>query len=104
MIPACGMLWAGKGARRWIAFGLSSAAIFFSSDLANLFLGIVAGRMDPVIATPGEKLEALLLHPAPLLLLAAGCFYLWVYIRYSPDGAAEKADRVNAAAAAASRV
>lgn len=102
MVPACGMLWASNDARKWIGFGLSSAAIFFSSDWAS-FIGRAAGKMKPVAATPGGKLEALLLHPAPVMLLAAGCFYLWLYIRYEPTAAVgevvEAVERATEAAA-----
>ena len=31
----------------------------------------------------GKVMTVLLLRPAPLVLLVLGCFYLWVYIRYT---------------------
>lgn len=84
-IPACAMLWAGKGAARWVALGMTTAAIFFTSDFPLIFLGAMAGKLNPAPSTAEGKLMLLLLHPAPLVLLAAGCFYLWVYIRYKPS-------------------
>lgn len=99
MIPACGVLWAGKGSRRWISLGLMSAAIFVTSDLANFFWNTVVGRMKAPIGSQ-SPLEALLLHPAPVVLLAAGCFYLWMYIRYEPpagDPAPEEFPKIAAA-------
>ena len=90
-IPACAMLWAGKGTKRWIAFGLTAAAIVVTSDVPILLL-VMAKWKSPVSAsTLGGKLTLLALQPAPLVLLATGCFYLWLFIRYKPpvgDGVA----------------
>jgi hypothetical protein len=85
-IPACALLWAGKGARRWIALVLTSAAIVFTSDVPRIFLSRAVQRVAFVQPTMAGKMHALALQPAPLVLLATGIFYLWVYIRYEPRG------------------
>jgi hypothetical protein len=81
-IPACALHWAGGGARRWVALLLTAAAIFVTSDVPIL-LRLAATRNLSVSGTTfAGRLTMLALQPAPLVLLAAGCFYLWVYIRY----------------------
>ena len=96
-IPACAMLWAGGGARRWWALGLTSAAIVVTSDIPLIFLSFITGNIAISPNTLGGKLTLLALQPAPLVLLAAGCFYLWVYIRYKPEMAGD-GERVELAA------
>lgn len=83
-IPACAMLWAHGGARRWLALGLTSAAILVTSDIPRMLLVKPMGNLHISASTLSGKLRVLALNPAPLVLLAAGCFYLWVYWRYEP--------------------
>jgi hypothetical protein len=85
-IPACAMLWGEKGWRRWIALVLTSAAIFVTSDLPIYFDVTWTRKLDISSSTLSGKLTLLALQPAPLVLLATGIFYLWVYIRYEPRG------------------
>jgi len=91
-IPACAMLWAGGGAKRWVALGLTGTAIFVTSDFPLFFLSAAQRHLATSNATFSGKLTLLLLHPAPLVLLAGGCFYLWAYIRYEPAAAEGVAD------------
>lgn len=86
-IPACAMLWAGGGVRQWLALGLTSAALFVTSAVPIIFEVGPAGKLSLDLSTLTGKLALLALQPAPLVLLAAGCFYLWVYIRYEPAAA-----------------
>lgn len=84
-VPACAMLWAGKGATRFIALGLTSASIFFTSDLPLAVLDELTRNLYISTSTLTGKLATVfLLRPAPLFLLATGCFYLWIYLRYVP--------------------
>jgi hypothetical protein len=101
MIPACSVLWAARGPKRWVALGLTSAAIFVTSDIPVIRLAVLAERLHVSASTLSGKLELLLLQPAPLVLLAAGCFYLWVYIRYEPEDPAESAGDMKTAVVAA---
>lgn len=87
-IPACAMLWTGKGAKPWLALGLTSASIFFTSDMPIA----ISGEMTRSLAIStsslsGKLIAVILLRPAPLILLATGCFYLWLYLLYGslPD-------------------
>lgn len=95
-IPACAMLWARGGVRRWMALILTGAAIFFTSDIANILLFNAQSKLPAVPSAVSEKLK---LHPAPLVLLAAGCFYLWVYVRWRSNEPAEQSAASKVAAA-----
>jgi hypothetical protein len=83
-IPACAMLWARGGAKRWVALGLTSAAIFVTSDIPLIVWTVATSKVAASPSTLAGKLTLLALQPAPLVLLAAGCFYFWMYIRYKP--------------------
>ena len=81
-IPACALLWEMGGARRWVAVALTSAAIFVTSDFPIMCVVLLTSRLTLTASTLAGKLLLLLLEPAPLVLLATGCFYLWAYVRY----------------------
>jgi hypothetical protein len=84
-LHACALLWAGRGAARWIAVVLTGAAIFVTSDLPLAVLSLIAKRLSVSASTLGGKLAIVFfLRPAPLILLALGCFYLWAFLHYSP--------------------
>jgi hypothetical protein len=84
-IPACALLWSGTGAKRWIALALTTAALFFTGDLPLAFLLKLAEKLPDNPPTMAGKVASLaVLHPAPLVLLALGYFYLWVCFRYQP--------------------
>lgn len=87
-IPGCAVLWAARGASRWVALTLTAAAILVTSDLPIVFLTQATKSLPTSVSTLGGQLTLLLIHPAPLVLLAAGCFYLWAYVRYEPAAAA----------------
>jgi hypothetical protein len=90
-LPACAILWAGKGARRWIALSLTSLSIIAISDIPILLQLKLTDNLPSTPLTLSEKLADLfLLQPATLLLLVTGCFYLWVYMRPISPGFAEK--------------
>ena len=84
-IPACAMLWAEGGMRRWVALALTSAGILVTSDLPLVLLLICTKNMTASLSTWTGKLTNVLLWPAPLVLLTLGFFYLWAYIRYAPS-------------------
>lgn len=96
-IPACAMLWAGGGKMRWAALGATAAVFLVTSDLPIILLTEMTKSLPISVSTVGGKLALLLTHPAPVVLLAGGCFYLWVFMRYQPvaDGEAEPEDVVS---------
>lgn len=85
-IPACAMLWARRGRGRWLSLGLTAAALFVTSAVPIIFETAAVKKLPLALSSLSGKLTLLALQPAPLVLLAAGCFYLWVYIRYEPAG------------------
>jgi hypothetical protein len=102
MVPACAMLWAAGGARRWLALAITAAAIFSTSDVPVGFLVLHIKHLPIALSTLHGKMEMLALQPFPLILLAAGCFYLWVYARYNlpADSLQRNAEGVNIPATA----
>src|SRR6185437_777325 len=88
-IPACALMWASKGVKRWIVLGLTSAAIIFTSDGPLMLWTAATNGLAFSGSTLSGKLALMLLQPAPLVLLATGCFYLWVYIGYQPSSVDE---------------
>lgn len=84
-LPACAMLWAAKAPKRGIVLALTAAAVVATSDIP-LAIDVAIGQSLSLSAdTLGGKIATLLLlRPAPLVLLALGCSYLWVYMRYDP--------------------
>ena len=84
-LPSCAALWASKGAIRWIALGLTTAAIVVTSDIPLLLLTIATRNLPTFPTTISAKLlDLLLLQPAPLILLATGCFYLFLFLQSAP--------------------
>lgn len=100
-IPACAVLWSSRGPRRWVALLLTSASIFFTADMPLAMLGVLTHNLTNFPSTlPGKLMTILLRRPTPLILLATGCFYLWVYLRYSSpsESAAPNDAAINALA------
>ena len=100
-LPACAMLWKDRAPQRWLALCLTSAGILFT---ASTPLAILAVNFQ-AIATfasklPGRLPAAMVLRPTPVVLLAMGCFYLWLYLRHDPARVEEPSAAATAAAAA----
>ena len=78
-IPACAMLWAEGGLIRRLAVTLTSAGIVFTGDFPLWAMAWLTRRAQ----IPGDifgKIRAIILtRPIPLVLLAMGMFYLWLY-------------------------
>ncbi|MFZ0338548.1 MAG: hypothetical protein WAL45_10985 [Terracidiphilus sp.] len=72
-IPAAAMLWRQRGWLGWTALWLTIAAFVLTGDLFWIVL-FQATHYSGLSVT-------LAMIPAPLILLALGVFYLWVYLR-----------------------
>jgi hypothetical protein len=85
-VPACAMLWAKGGMIRWLAFLLNTAGIVLTSDIP-LVISLILTRNIHISATglSGQTMLDVLMRPTPLILLAMGIFYLWIYVRRDPD-------------------
>ncbi len=87
-IPACAMLWAEGGSRRWLAFSLTVAGIISTSDIPLAVLVTFTKNLHfSTTDLTGKFMTILLLRPTSIILLAMGCFYLWVYVQHDPDQA-----------------
>lgn len=80
-VPACALLWREGGRMKWLAGVMTTLAIASTSDIpVTILLGLMNG-MKHIDTVQGRFLTALFFHPAPLVLLATGSFYLWVYFQ-----------------------
>jgi len=86
-IPACAMLWAEGRPIRWLALLVTTAGIVFTADIPLTILAILSSALHVSTAgLSGQVLTVVLTRPTPLILLAMGIFYLWVYMRRAePD-------------------
>ena len=92
-IPACAALWVEGGAVGWIAVLLTTAGIFATSDLPLAVGDLLTANLHvSANGWPERTVAALLARPTPLILLAVGIFYLWIYVRSCSGGQAERAD------------
>ncbi len=91
-VPACALLWREGGRLKWIAGLMTTLAIASTSDVpATILLGLMKGMKD-LNSVQGRLLTAFVFHPAPLILLATGSFYLWVYFRRTAQERRASAD------------
>jgi hypothetical protein len=81
-IPACAMLWASGARVRWLALGLIATCMLLTAGIPIGFIVSLAKNLHLSTATlSGKILTVALARPAPLILLATGVFFLWVYAR-----------------------
>ena len=92
-LPACAMLWKAPGPKRWFALGLTSGGILITGT-TPLSLLYKNARVLAAFASrfPGRLPIVLVLRPVPFVLLAMGCFYLWLFLRYTPPVELPKLD------------
>jgi hypothetical protein len=89
-VPACAMLWADGGLTRWIALLLNAAGIVLTSDIPSASLVILTKDLHFGRAGIIAQIQtAVVMGPAPIVLLALGIFYLWVYVRRSVPNTSE---------------
>ena len=81
-VPACAMLWAAGGRVRWFAAVITTLALLSTGDVpASVFLTLMSNFQGSFATVGGRLLTAFVFHPAPVILLATGVFYLGVYCR-----------------------
>lgn len=81
-VPACAMLWSKRGVTGWLAMVFTSLSVLFTADIP-LQAWVMLRPYLPVGmgGVLGKALAVILLVPTPVILLAMGIFYLWVYVR-----------------------
>ena len=93
MVPACALLWREGGPLKWLAGMMTTLAIASTSDVpATMLLVIMNSMKGGLDSARGRLVTAFVFHPAPLVLLAAGSFYLWVYLRRTAQERGVSAD------------
>ena len=79
--PACAILWAKRGWAAWLAASLTAASVLVTSDFPIAALTMLKPEM-PSTPDLGQKLHFMLaVHPASLILLITGIFYVWAFHR-----------------------
>lgn len=85
-VPACAMLSAEGGRTGKTALLLTTLGLCLTGDIPTVLLTIIYNKVHPGTAALGGKIMIVVLErSAPLILLAIGIFYLWVYVRRAPD-------------------
>jgi len=86
-VPACAMLWAEHNWLGRLALLVTTAGIVSTADIPLVVL--LAHTSNLRISTAGltgEMMTVALMRPTPLILLAMGIFYLWIYMRRASAG------------------
>ncbi len=80
-VPACALLWAqGRGIGK-LALVLTGLGILVTGDISLIVIGMVEGQPDWMHANWLHKIPMVVLYrPVPLILLAMGSFYVWVFL------------------------
>lgn len=87
-IPGCAMLCAARGPVRWFAMLLTTVSIIMIADIPLTVLAVLSSHLRMNAGGIGAlMLKAGLMRPVPLVLLAMGIFYLWIYMRSEPVAA-----------------
>ena len=103
-VPACSLLWATDARAKWPAGVLTAFALLSTADVPSTILLTIMNSLKIGTANIfGKVLTVVVFHPAPLVLLATGVFYLWIYFRRTAEekrGTIELRESLSATAAA----
>ena len=84
-VPACAMLWAEGGLTGWFALVVNAAGFVLTGDVSRpILLAFIEHLQLATMGLPVRVLMAAQVFPTPLILLAMGTFYLWIYLRREP--------------------
>ena len=93
-VPACAMLWAEGGRIGRLARLVTTAGFVLTGDLPWVVILALIGRLHlPATWFFQQVVMAVQVFPVPLILLAMGIFYLWVYVRSCSASAATESCR-----------
>jgi len=80
-IPACAMVWAEGGRRRWTMLAMTWAAVLATSDIPRALILMWAQSLYPSSGEmPSVQAGAIITAVGPAVLFCAGCYYLWLMI------------------------
>ena len=81
-VPACAMLWTEGGLIGWLAILLNTAGFLLTGDLLwAIVSSFINGPHLSTTSRYGQILTDIQVFSIPLILLAMGIFYLWIYAR-----------------------
>jgi hypothetical protein len=81
-VPACASLWAAGGRVKWIAGSVTTLAMLSTGDVpTTILLGFMNDWKGGFASVSGRMMTAFFFHPAPIILLGTGVFYLWAYFK-----------------------
>jgi hypothetical protein len=83
LVPAMAVLSAEKGPIKWPALLVTLAALAATGDISGTIFFQLVDRLLPPATGLAGALRGVLVFPVPLILLAVGVFYLWVYARWA---------------------
>jgi Glycosyltransferase family 87 len=85
-VPACSLLWATDARLKWAAGLLTVLALLSTADIPSTVLLTIMNSLKIGTASIfGKILTVFVFHPAPLVLLTTGVFYLWIYFRRTAE-------------------
>jgi hypothetical protein len=83
-VPACAMLWSEGRLTGRLALLVNTLAFLLTGDLPWVIFSVLISHLHPALPwLSGPLLTAIVVFPTPLILLAMGIFYLWVYVSRS---------------------
>ena len=91
-IPACAMLWVEGRITAWLALAVTSAGMILTGDFPLVLLVELTKNLQISGGISERILIAVLTRPVPLVLLAMGTFYLWIYFRRFRTSSQSSAD------------
>ena len=91
LVPAVAVLSAEKGPLKWPSLLVTLAALVSTGDLSGTLFFQLIDRLLPPATGLASALRGVLVFPVPLILLAVGVFYLWIYARWASRSASAEA-------------
>jgi hypothetical protein len=80
-VPALAILWTENGRLKWLSLIVSTTGYVLTGDISETILFHLTNRLLPDSTVTEQAWRAILVSPAPLILLIMGLFYLAVYAR-----------------------
>jgi hypothetical protein len=87
LIPAVAILSTKKGPIKWPALLLTLVGLASTGDISGTIFFQLVDRLLPPATGLAGALRGVLVFPVPLILLAVGVFYLWIYARWASRSA-----------------
>lgn len=90
-VPACALLWARGGKIGKLALMLTGLGILLTGDISLVILGMLESPPDWMHADWLHKIPMVFLYrPVPIILVAMGSFYVWVFWQSATGRAQEE--------------